>query len=254
MSLASQILLRPRPPRRDVGTAWIPLGLEYFPIHLSHQDPPPELKKEWDLLDFNCSITLDKYLVEYHQKILPLPYLDESVDICTLYVQLRSGAHSEDVEKLVDFRRRTMEEMVGWWRSLPSDAPAKTAVFAGYAALDDQGLAQTLSRLTILPMDNNGLELKSWACMFCEVDEWLVRCWTPYQKRVYECHSELHSMCTAEFRLLYHDTNKLIRSLLGVRGARAKPSPRSSDIPLEDVSNTLPLSSSQQRAARLKIN
>ncbi|KAJ7757575.1 hypothetical protein B0H16DRAFT_1823929 [Mycena metata] len=223
MSLASQILLRPRPPKRDVGTTWIPIRREYFPIHLSHQDPPPELKKEWDLLDFNCLITLNKYLVKYHQKILPLPYLDESVDIYTLYVQLRSGAHSEYVEKLVDFRRRTMEEMVGWWHSLPSDALAKTAVFARYVALDGQGLAQKLSRLTILPLDNNGLELKSWNVRLQPFLAHLV--WV------------LMGICCISLPQ-YEQAHKLIRSLLGVRGAIDKPSLRSSDIPLEDVSRT----------------
>ncbi|KAJ7757574.1 hypothetical protein B0H16DRAFT_1689587 [Mycena metata] len=201
MSLASQILLRPRPPITTVGTAWIPFGLEYAPIHLSHQDPPPKLKKEWDLLEFNCSITLNKYLVEYHQNITPLPYLDESVDICALYVQLRSGAHSEYVEKLVDFRRRTMEEMIGWWRSLPSNAQAETAIPAEYAMLDDEAFVQKLSRPLALSTDDNGLELKSWACMFRTVDDWLLRRWTPYQQRVYRRHSEPHPMCTAEYRL-----------------------------------------------------
>ncbi|KAJ7757601.1 hypothetical protein B0H16DRAFT_1824000 [Mycena metata] len=235
MSLASQILLRPRPPMTTVGTAWIPCGLEYAPIHLSHQDPPLEVK-EWDLLDFNCSITLDKYLVEYHQDILPLPYLDDSVDICTLYVQLKSGAHSEYVEKLVDYRRCTMEEMLGWWRSLPSNAPVRAAIPLKYAKLDGEDLAQQLSEPGMLLMDDNALELKSWGYLFRKVDDWLVRHWTPYQERIYQRHSEPHSMCTAEYRLFYHETSKLLRSLaLRARDAINKPSLDSADISLDDI-------------------
>ncbi|KAJ7757591.1 hypothetical protein B0H16DRAFT_667811 [Mycena metata] len=252
MSLACQILLRPRPPRRDVGTAWIPPGHDFFPIHLSHQDPPPELK-EWELLDFNCSMTLNKYLVEYHQEIIPLPSLDEFLDICTLYVDMKRGADSEYVEKLVDFRRRTMKEMLGWCGRLPPGALSHALMLGIYPGLDEEGLANKFSRSSILPMDNNSLELKSWACMFRTVDDWLLWRRSSYQGRVYRGHSEPH-LCIAEYRLLYHDTNKLIRSLLGARGARDKPSPRSSDIPLEHVSNSLLSPPSQQPAAHLKID
>ncbi|KAJ7757593.1 hypothetical protein B0H16DRAFT_1689601 [Mycena metata] len=212
MSIPCQILFKPRPHVPSLRTAWIPAGLAYAPIHLSHQDPPPELKKEWELLDFNCSVTLDRYLVEFHQHILPLPImLDESIDTCTQYVQLESGVHSQCVQILVDFRRRTMEEMVGWWRSLPK-ALAKEKIPDLRADLDDETVSKRFRHTCMLSMDNSLIELKSWVCMFHQVDNWLRR-WPYHQQRVYDRHAEPHLLCTADYRLLYHDTSKLIASL-----------------------------------------
>ncbi|KAJ7711699.1 hypothetical protein B0H16DRAFT_1703360, partial [Mycena metata] len=226
MSIPCQILFKPRKSVGSLGTAWIPYGLEYTPIYLSHSEPPPEQKKEWDLLDFDCSIMLDRYLVEYHQEILPLPSLDDSHDICTLYVNTKSGALVESVERTVDFRLRTMKEMVGWWRRLPA-AEANTVFPVEYGRkLDDKTLAESLKVVDIFSMCNNFLELKSWVCMFHAVDNWLVRCWGHYRRTVRQRHLEPHLICTAEYRLLYHDTNKLLRSLVvRIQGARDKPSP-----------------------------
>ncbi|KAJ7757612.1 hypothetical protein B0H16DRAFT_1721347 [Mycena metata] len=229
MSIPCQILLKPR---RCSITAGIPYDPKLSPIHLSHQDPPPELKKEWELLDFDCSITLDRYLAEFHQEILPLPTLDESLDACTLYVQLKTDVYSDCVEKLADFRGRTMKKMLEWWHSLLSGALSTIDVLgtAKYTGKDED-LVQALSRPFMLRLNNNGLELKSWACIFRQVDDWLVR-WRYYQLRVERRHAEPH-LCTAEWILLYHDTSTLIRSLaLRFRSAVDRPS---SDIRLEYI-------------------
>ncbi|KAJ7711273.1 hypothetical protein B0H16DRAFT_1480459 [Mycena metata] len=229
MSIPRQILIKPRQPMTCVR-----------PIHLSHQVPPPELKTQCELLEFDCSLTLDRYLDEFHRDILPLPSLDESLDICALYAEMKSGALAESVDKLVDFRLRTMEEMLGWWRRLDKDV-AKTVIPEDFPNFSHENLARTIMLANMFSMDNGLLELKSWTCMFLQVDNWLIGRWVHYQRRIYRRHAEPHL---------------LIRSLaLRVRDAidNDKPSPHSCDIPLEDVSDTSLPPSLRRRAKRSTV-
>ncbi|KAJ7757592.1 hypothetical protein B0H16DRAFT_1823952 [Mycena metata] len=260
MSIPCQILYKPRSSPRPWDAAYIPGGPEYAPVHLSYQDPPPELRNEWDLLDFNCSITLDRCLAEYHQEILPFPFLDESLDTCILYVEMKCGALPEYVQKLSDFRRRTAKESVRWLRSIPSETLDKALVPYKYTeGSDEQVIARTMVWCNMRSMDNALIELKSWLCMFYQVEEWLLN---GVQFSVglvtgAPCANATlsHTYATQNTDFVFHanklfgDTNKLIRSLLRVRGARDK---RSFDIPLEDVRSTSLSPSSQQPAARFK--
>ncbi|KAJ7708502.1 hypothetical protein B0H16DRAFT_1481316 [Mycena metata] len=122
------------------------------------------------------------------------------------------------------FRLRTMEEMLGWWRRLDKDV-AKTVIPEDFPNFSHEDLARTIMLANMFSMDNGLLELKSWTCMFLQVDNWLSesRLYRQTAKLIQWCSWALGSLPEAHLPAprraapVYRNTSKLIRSLaLGV--------------------------------------
>ncbi|KAJ7757602.1 hypothetical protein B0H16DRAFT_1537192 [Mycena metata] len=116
---------------------------------------------------------------------------------------MKCGALPEYVQKLVDFRLRTARESVRWMRSIPSETLEKARVpytHSSTEGLDEQVIARMMVFFSMRSMDNALIELKSWLCLFYQVDDWLLR-WNYYQLRVDRRHAESHLICPAEWIL-----------------------------------------------------
>ncbi|KAJ7785787.1 hypothetical protein B0H16DRAFT_1753708 [Mycena metata] len=157
MSLRA-VRFKPRPvhPELECGTEWIPKGLEYCPYH-------PDFEKEvvWDGMDerkFKCSATLELYLNEFYQDMAPLIMTDlpplhspESISEIRARHDSSSGTH----KTLRPFKERVLETPI-------------------VELMEDEKSAFRVVNADILSMRSELIELKVWASMYSEIDEYLL--------------------------------------------------------------------------------
>ncbi|KAJ7786583.1 hypothetical protein B0H16DRAFT_1446287 [Mycena metata] len=154
---------RPRVSLEIVGTEWMPYGLDGRPFHLDFERVPPDATER---REFQCSATLESYLVEFFHDIRPklhLPSLEGSPDICALFASHKSNNHGEMIRNMLAFRDRVMQAMVACAGTLPADATAQVVLGGGFGSPDEEILAaMRLAAAVIMSMRDELIELKVW--------------------------------------------------------------------------------------------
>ncbi|KAJ7724259.1 hypothetical protein B0H16DRAFT_327216 [Mycena metata] len=190
---------RPRPFWPTLGTEWLPYGLDSRPFHMDFERVPAEATER---REFQCSATLESYLVEFHHDIRPklqLPSLEGSPDLCALLASHQSDAQDVMIRNIYSFKIRLMHAMLAWLGTMPADAIAQVQLGSGLGRSDEETLAMRLTRSTMLSMRDELIELKVWASIFTEIDNYFHR-WAAYVKDLEERHSKPH-VCTLLLKL-----------------------------------------------------
>ncbi|KAJ7724260.1 hypothetical protein B0H16DRAFT_1736860 [Mycena metata] len=163
---------RPRAPWGTLGTEWMPHGLDSRPFHLDFERVPPEATER---REFQCSTTLESYLVEFYHEILPkfpFPSLAGSPDFCALLASHNSNDVYSVRYSIWVFKWRVTRAMLAWLAALPEDATAQVVLGPPLGQGDEERLAMQLSQATMLSMRDDLIELRVWASIFTEIDDY----------------------------------------------------------------------------------
>ncbi|KAJ7607805.1 hypothetical protein DFH06DRAFT_1347362 [Mycena polygramma] len=184
------VFFRPRPwVLKSYGTEWIPLAHSFRPYQVSHEEIPAAASDE---RQFDCSATLESHLFEFYQTIRPLlavPSFD-STSSCTLYAEYHASPkkRKNTRRRINAFQRRTMKDLVAYFRALPPEIAQLVDVVP---QLDATALAVDLTGAHIFAMRSELIELKAWASILTEILMYQFK-WTNFVEELENCHLPDH--------------------------------------------------------------
>ncbi|KAJ7786670.1 hypothetical protein B0H16DRAFT_1446347 [Mycena metata] len=123
-----------------LGTEWLPYGLDSCPFQMDFERVPAEATER---REFQCSATLESYLVEFYHDIRP--------KLQTFDLMIRN---------IYSFKIRLMHAMLAWMGTMPADAIAQVQLGSGIGRSDEETLAMRLTRSNMLSMRDELIELK----------------------------------------------------------------------------------------------
>ncbi|KAJ7760461.1 hypothetical protein B0H16DRAFT_1532374 [Mycena metata] len=179
------------------GTDWIPLGLEYRPFFDRDKDTPSDTEER----QFECSRTLESYLLEFNSLRVPtISSFDDADDICRLQSRCQSQPEVLAFHKAAAFKTRVLDIILDRCRELSSDAKERVVFHPDAERLakdlgPDQQLAYQVINADMHSTDHEFIELKAWICLLAPLSDYLFR-WKAFVKDVDDRHSLPHTGCT----------------------------------------------------------
>ncbi|KAJ7470886.1 hypothetical protein FB451DRAFT_1252482 [Mycena latifolia] len=181
MTTTLKVFFKPRPPLKDIGTGWMPMGTFAGPFHCDGPLPP-------DATD-PCLITCSSDLVlcwdEFHHDIRPLlivPSLESSSPRALLSLLNGDSTH----KRVVTFGAFVEEHLIKCYIGLaPEDAHLDTARIVNKA-----------TNSHILGMTDVLVEVKMWACMVHAVRVYMLN-WDRYLVKLERRCSSWDRICIA---------------------------------------------------------
>ncbi|KAJ7724203.1 hypothetical protein B0H16DRAFT_1786143 [Mycena metata] len=166
------VYFRPRPPIGMLGSEYIPQGPDGRFFHQDFEHVPSDATER---REFQCSATLESYLVEFYRDIRPkfqFPSLEGSPDLCGLLASHKSDDEIKLGLNIWAFRMRVTKAMLAWMGALPADAVARVQLGDGVGPSDDEILVMGLLNAAMASMRDDLIELKVWASIFEEINDY----------------------------------------------------------------------------------